>query len=230
MSTTILIAITVCSVATAIATAAWALRLRREEWLRSEVRVALLAEMAREEADDGSTPPAFAEAPARHAVTGDLFGSPTEPSAWPRRLAIACAMVAAAGLGLFSFEVVSSPAARRADVPALEHPLELVALSHAQEPGMLIVSGLVQNPGDGRARSRAVATAVLLDTDGRLVATGHSPLDVARLEPGDESPFVIRIPAPRAVARYRVSFRAADDTPLPHIDRRDASLARKEAP
>ena len=27
-----------------------------------------------------------------------------------------------------------------------------------------------------------------------------------------------------------VSFRAADDTPLPHIDRRDPSLARKEAP
>ena len=226
---TILIGITVCSVATAIVTAAWALRLRREQRLRSEVRVALLAEMAREPGD-ASIAPAFARVPARQAVAGDLFQPPAEPSAWPRRLAVACAILAAAALGLFAFNVVDGPAPRPATVAATEHPLELVSLSHTQETGTLIVNGLVQNPGSGRAQSRAVATAVLLDANGQLVATGRSPLDIARLEPGDESPFVIRIPAPRAVARYRVSFRAADDTPLPHIDRRDSSLARKEAP
>lgn len=219
--TTILIAITVCSVATAIAMAAWALRLGREERLRSEVRVALLAEMARE---PGDPPPASALA------VGDLFHVQAESSAWPRRVAIASAMLAAAAFALFAVNVVDGPLARPAEVATTGHPLELVALSHAQETGVLVVSGLVQNPGSGRAQSRAVATAVLLDADGRLVATGRAPLDIARLEPGDESPFVIRIPASRPVARYRVSFRAADDTPLPHIDRRDPSLARKEAP
>ena len=226
---TILIAITVCSLATAVATTAWALRLRREQRLRSEVRVALLAEMARDPGDS-STAPSFARPPVRQAVAGDLFHTQTDASAWPRRLAIACAILAAATIALFAVNAVDGPVARPADVAATEHPLELVSLSHAQETGTLVVSGLVQNPGSGRAQARAVATAVLLDADGQLVATGRSPLDVARLEPGDESPFVIRVPAPRAVARYRVSFRAADDTPLPHIDRRDPSLARKEAP
>jgi hypothetical protein len=215
---TILIAITVCSVATAIAMAVWALRLWREQRLRSDVRVALLTEMAREH----GTPPL--------AVASDLFHAQAEPSAWPRRAAIAVGMLAAAALAVFAFNVVDGPLPRPAETSASEHALELITLSHAQEAGTLIVRGLVQNPGSGRAQARAVATAVLLDADGQLVATGRSPLDIARLEPGDESPFVIRIPAPRAVARYRVSFRAADDTPLPHIDRRDPSLARKEAP
>lgn len=215
---TILVAITVGSVATAIVMAAWALRLWREQRLRSDVRVALLTEMAREHGD----PPL--------AVANDLFDAQAEPSAWPRRAAIAFAVLAAATLAFFAFNVVDGPLPRPAENTAVGHPLELVTLSHAQEAGTLIVRGLVQNPGSGRAQSRAVATAVLLDADGQIVATGRSPLDIARLEPGDESPFVIRIPAPRAVARYRVSFRAADDTPLPHIDRRDPSLARKEAP
>jgi hypothetical protein len=189
--------------------------------------VALLAEMARE---PGDSAPAFARPPARQAVAPDLFQAQTEPGAWPRRLAIGCAILAAGALSLFALDAVDGPAPWTADVAPTGHPLELVSLSHAQEAGTLIVSGLVQNPGNGRAQSRAVATAVLLDADGRMVASGRSPLDVARLEPGDESPFVIRITAARAVARYRVSFRAADDTPLPHIDRRDPSLARKEAP
>jgi hypothetical protein len=215
---TILIAITVCSVGTAIVMAAWALRLWREQRLRSDVRVALLTEMAREQGD----PPL--------AVASDLFHAQAEPSAWPRRAAIAFAMLAAAALAVFAFNVVDGALPRPAGNTASDHPLELVTLSHAQEAGTLIVRGLVQNPGSGRPQSRAVATAVLLDADGQLVATGRSPLDIARLEPGDQSPFVIRVPAPRAVARYRVSFRAADDTPLPHVDRRDPSLARKEAP
>jgi hypothetical protein len=163
-------------------------------------------------------------------IAGDLFHAQAAPSAWPRRVAIAFAMVGAAGLAMFAFTAVDGPAPRSSEVATHEHPLELVSLSHAQEGGTLVVRGLVQNPGSGRAQSRAVATAVLLDADGQLVATGRSPLDIARLEPGDESPFVIRIPAPRPVSRYRVSFRASDDTPLPHIDRRDPSLARKEAP
>ena len=227
--TTILIAITVCSVATAIAMAAWALRLGREQRLRSEVRVALLAEMTREPGDP-PTASALAGAPARQPAAGDLFHVQAEPSAWPRRVAIACAMLAAAALALFGIKVVDGPVARPPEFATTGRPLELVSLSHAQETGALVVSGLVQNPGSGRAQSRAVVTAVLLDANGRLVATGRAPLDIARLEPGDESPFVIRIPASRPVARYRVSFRAADDTPLPHIDRRDPSFARKEAP
>lgn len=214
----ILIAITVCSVATAVAMAVWALRLRREQRLRSDVRVALLAEMARE--------PGEAAVP----VAGDLFETHADQGAWPRRFAAACAILAAAALAIVAFRLVDAPSPRLAEMASVEHPLELVSLSHAQEPGSLVVSGLVQNPAGGRAQARALVSAVLLGADGRPVATGRAPLDIARLEPGDESPFVIRIPVAQPVSRYRVSFRAADDTPLPHVDRRDPSLARKEAP
>ena len=214
---TILIAITVCSVALAVAMTAWTLRLRREQRLRSEVRVALLSEWSRE--------PGEASAP----VAGDLFQTHAEAGVWPRRVAVAFAILAAAALALVSFNVADGPATGPSPAPGAG-PLELVSLSHAQEAGTLVVRGLVQNPAGGRSQSGAVATAVLLDAEGQPVGTGRSPLDIARLEPGDESPFVIRIPSPRPVSRYRVSFRASDDTPLPHIDRRDSSLARKEAP
>jgi hypothetical protein len=214
---TLLIAITIGSVALAVAMTAWTLRLRREQRLRSDVRVALLTEWARE--------PGEASVP----VAGDLFQAHAAAGVWPRRIAVACGILAAAALALAGFSVVDGPRGSSPAAPAPQ-PLELVALSHAQEAGALVVRGLVQNPGDGQAQSRAVATAVLLDANGQQVASGRSPLDIARLEPGDESPFVIRIPAPRPVSRYRVSFRASDDTPLPHIDRRDSSLARKEAP
>lgn len=216
---TILLVITVMSVLAAVGTGWFALRLWREERLRSEVRVALLTELAR---------PA---GPATDLMATDLFVTGSEDAAWPRRLAIAAALVAAVGLGLYGYSTIDggSPVAAPAGDTAPK-PLELVSLGHTREGVTLVVNGLVQNPRDGSRRTRVVASATLVDAGGAPVGGGRAPLDVATLEPGDESPFSIRIPAPGAVARYRVSFRGADDSPLAHVDRRDPTVARKEAP
>lgn len=216
---TILLVITVVSVLAAVGTGWFALRLWREERLRSDVRVALLTELAR---PAGAAPDVMA---------GDLFRTRSEVAAWPRRMAIAAALVTAVGLGMYAYSTAGSggPAAAPAGDTAPK-PLELVSLGHTREGATLVVTGLVQNPRDGSRRTRIVASATLVDAGGAPVGGGRAPLDVATLEPGDESAFSIRIPAPGAVARYRVSFRGADDSPLAHVDRRDPTLARKEAP
>ena len=214
-----LLVIAICSVAFGLVMALLALRLWREERLRSDVRVALLAEMSREP-DARSTP-----------VAAELFHDASSTAAWPRRIAIAGGLFAAAALVIVLVSGTGSSTAPPAPpVATAQQPLELVSLSHSQETGALIVSGLVQNPEGARTQSRVVATAVLLDARGAPVGDGSSPLDIARLGPGDESPFVIRIPVQRPVSRYRVSFRSSDDAPLPHVDRRDPAVARKEAP
>lgn len=216
---TVLLVITVVSVAVALGAGWFALRLWREERLRSDVRVALLTELAR---PAGAAPDVLAD---------DLFRTGSEEAAWPRRLAIAAALVTAVGLGIYAYSAVGSGGP--ADAPAGDiapKPLELVSLGHTREGVTLVVTGFVQNPRDGSRRTRIVASATLVDAGGAPVGGGRAPLDVATLEPGDESAFSIRIPAPGAVARYRVSFRGADDSPLAHVDRRDPTLARKEAP
>lgn len=217
METTLLIITGVSLVATAAA--GWiAWRLWREERLRSEARVALLAEMAHPSVTTAAT------------VGGEIFHTAAAASAWPRRAAIAVAMVAVVALGVAGFRAMSPTAAPTDVVIAAPQPLELLTLAHAREGDVLVVSGRVQNPREGVTRARVVVTAALVDAKGSMLSDGRAPLDIARLEPGDESQFAIRISAPATVARYRVSFRSADGRPLAHVDRRDASLARKEAP
>ena len=212
---TLLLTITVASVAFGAVMAWLAFHFWREERLRSDVRVALLAEMAR---------PAGA---AVDASGGDLFHTERAAPAWPRRLAIAAGLLGAVTLASLAYtSLTSGPAGRPADAA----PLELLSLSHARESGLLVVTGLVQNPREGATQTRVIVTATLLDAAGSPIASGRSALDVSRLEPGDESPFAIRIAAPLEVARYRVGFRGADERPLAHVDRRDPTVARKEAP
>jgi hypothetical protein len=163
-------------------------------------------------------------------VGGEIFHTEAAASAWPRRAAIAVAMFAVVALGVAGFRAMGPSAASTDVVIAAPQPLELLTLAHAREGDVLVVSGRVQNPRAGVTQSRVVVTAALVDAKGSMLGDGRAPLDIARLEPGDESPFAIRIAAPATVARYRVSFRSADGRPLAHVDRRDASLARKEAP
>jgi hypothetical protein len=139
-------------------------------------------------------------------------------------------MFAIVALGVAGFRAMSSTAAPTDVAIAAPRPLELLTLAHAREGDVLVVSGRVQNPREGVPQSRVIVTAALVDARGSMLGDGRAPLDIARLEPGDESPFAIRIAAPATVARYRVSFRSADGRPVAHVDRRDASLARKEAP
>jgi hypothetical protein len=60
----------------------------------------------------------------------------------------------------------------------------------------------------------------LFDRDGNYFATGTAPLDFGVLHPGEESPFVVRVPAPGRVSRYRVGFRLEDGGAVAHVDRR----------
>jgi hypothetical protein len=110
-------------------------------------------------------------------------------------------------------------------------PLELLALSHVQEPGAMTISGRVQNPRSGSSLSGVQATVLVLGRDGSVVSSGRASLESAVLRPGGVAAFSIRVPATDAAARYRVGFRGHDDQALSHIDRRSAeAIARKEAP
>jgi hypothetical protein len=100
-------------------------------------------------------------------------------------------------------------------------PLELLSLKHAtDEHGTFIVTGLVQNPGEGAMLRGVVATVYLFDAQGRYFASGRGKLEVATLGAGEDSPFVVKIPQAASVARYRVGFRLDDGGVVAHVDRR----------
>ena len=60
--------------------------------------------------------------------------------------------------------------------------------------GAFTVTGLVQNPIDGRLARHMVAVVYLFDRDGNYFASGKATLDFTALQPGEESPFVVHIP------------------------------------
>lgn len=240
---TILIAITGLSLAMAAGMGAVLARTLRTERRRSDARVALLEDLA-------ATRPE-----SRGRVAAEIFEAHDEPSAWPRRCA-AIGVMAAVLSGVFlgwralspgtaepsatsqsaartagQPQVPGQPAAGQPAVGITGRPLELLSLQHAQEDGALVISGLVQNPRGSAALSGVQATVVLFDADGRTLTSSRAPLDFTTLSPGDESSFVIRVPAAGAVSRYRVGFRGEDDRVLGHVDRRNnETVARKQGP
>jgi hypothetical protein len=102
-----------------------------------------------------------------------------------------------------------------------QQPLELLSLRHmTDETGAFVVTGLVQNPAEGGTMKGVVATVYLFDPQGRYFANGRARLDVPALGPGEESPFVVKIPQSAGVGRYRVGFRLDDGGVVAHVDRR----------
>jgi hypothetical protein len=100
-------------------------------------------------------------------------------------------------------------------------PLALLALRHEQgADGTLVISGVVRNPAEAAARQRLFAAASLIDAGGTLVASARAPLDFTILEPGEESPFVVRVTGANGVARYRIGFRDAEGASVAHLDKR----------
>lgn len=143
-------------------------------------------------------------------------------------LYVGVSAVLMAALIAFSFRWAASTLTAPTDettatvaAPVVDPALALVSLSHARQgDGTLVISGVVRNPTSAGARERISAAVSVLDADGTLVASARAPLDFTTLAPGDESPFVVRIDDARQVARYRVSFRDADDATVAHVDRR----------
>jgi HAMP domain-containing protein len=99
-------------------------------------------------------------------------------------------------------------------------PLDLLSLSHRIESGDLIVTGLVQNPRDGRPAPRVMAVVYVFDSKGEYTASAKAALDFAPLAPGAESPFAVRIPKIAGVSRFRIGFRGEDGSVVAHVDRR----------
>jgi hypothetical protein len=229
----VLIVITLVSLALTIALAVVLARLMRDERRRSEARTAVLREMADavareqllEEAGDEVDLPLLADVQ----PAGDLFVHREPGSAWPRRVAVAAtiaSLVTVAALALRSTDPSPASATQANPRPAAaqtEGLLELLSLKQTQGTDRLTIVGLVQNPRDGAVLSKVKATALLFGADGTFLASGGAPLDFTVLRPGDESPFVIDVPVAAPVARYRVGFRSEDGRVIGHVDRRTAA-------
>ena len=258
---TILVVVTGLSLAIAVGMGAVLVRQLGEQRRRSDARVALLEQLAgttgpgsaRAAVTHRSPAPGTGRAPLSNTVheeaelelrpasatpasSPQIFHQHEEPAAWPRRFAAVGVMTTLLAMVLLGWGAIrpapsptpgnATPAAATAD-----QPLELLSLQHAQEASALVISGLVQNPRSAAARSGIHATVQLFGPGGEPLTSGRAPLDFRTLSPGDESPFVIRVPVSGPVARYRVGFRGENDRVLGHVDRRNpATLARKQVP
>jgi hypothetical protein len=179
------------------------------------------------------------------AAAPEIFEQHEAPSAWPRRLsvigglaAVHCAVFlgwrapgSSPAVPASASEATTPTAGEPAGTPGNPQPLELLSLQHAQEDGTLVISGLVQNPRGSAPLLGVQAAVVLFSADGGMLASSRAPIDFATLAPGDESSFVVRVPATAGVARYRVGFRGGDDRVLGHVDRRNnETVARRQTP
>lgn len=210
-----LIVITVISLALTAAMGVVTWRIVREERRRSAARVHTLARDLE-----------FDPAKAASLPIGDDFLVAVEDAVGGRRLATAIlAGVLVVGGGVVLAVTVSSGtrAATRAatggTAPALEAPLELLALQHERDGDRLSIRGTVRNPLGAPAFHQLAVIVFVFGRDGGFIASGRAPADVATLAPGEESSFLVEVLA-ADVARYRISFKI-DDRIVPHVDRRD---------
>jgi hypothetical protein len=185
-------------------------RMRREEWRRSDARVAALSSVIYDDNDDGPS-------------AGHLFQEPpASPAARHGVVAIvgACVVSAVAGLTMVAARGPHrAPARAAAARQSPDAPLELLALEHEREGDQLIVRGIVRNPPDAAARDGLAAVVLLFGRDGALITTGRAAVPARRLAPGATTPFVVNIVGASDVDRFRLSFRT-DARIEPHVDRR----------
>jgi type II secretory pathway pseudopilin PulG len=243
---TILIVMTIVSIAIAVAALTAAQRMKRGERQRSEARVAALSSAAElHGAADGGWKQVAGEwqwVAGAGAPSGDLRIAPLTPSveamrdsapaisfgtvergeAKTGRMPLVAAAVLILVLGSATVFLRTSAKESGSVTQTSAHavdPLELVSLGHQREANSLTISGTVRNPASGHKLEGLTAVVSLLDNKGALVSTKDVPLDYRALGPGEEAPFKVSVPDPAAIARYRVSFRAGTEV-VPHVDRR----------
>jgi hypothetical protein len=241
----LLMTVTLVAVVVTMAMSVIAIRLVRDERLRSAARVKALTQLAG--ALDDKTPNARTAAfdfgnlaiemdPACDvAGVSRLFSEPTPSSPWRRRALIVAGLAVVVFIAVLLFRPSAQATRPTTDGPSaaanLEaKPLELLSLRHTQDGENLTITGLVQNPRGASPLAKLTATAFLFGADGTFLTSGRAPLDFTTLGPGDESGFVISVPSASNVARYRVSFRDENGRVIAHIDRRSSkgALARNE--
>ncbi len=174
----------------------------------------------------------LAELPLRPAPvsTGAMFVEPASASPWGHRVAVMAGLALILATAILVTLTVTDRSSQRsaardatatAPQPGVTSAgLELLSLRDSREPGSLTITGLVQNPLGGGWLTRVTVTAYAFDDKGAFLASGRASIDVASLAPGDQSPFVVSIPATETVARYRIGFRGEDGRVIAHIDKR----------
>jgi hypothetical protein len=138
---------------------------------------------------------------------------------------LAAAAIVVLGAALWSSGLVAAANNPRgtslASLFTRTQPLELLSLRNTRSPdGGFVVTGLVENPARGSRVDDLDVVVYLFDRDGRYFASGQAAIDERRLDPGQESPFVVTVRNASAVSRYRVGFRQHDGGPVAHVDRR----------
>jgi hypothetical protein len=232
----LLVVVLVAALLVAVAMSVFAWRVLRRDRERTDIRVARLRALAAPSAPEPDIEPALVpehEFPYRSGYSdAGLFAATTPAPVGTRwglmALVVVVFMTIGAGsvYGLYgSGQQISWPVASLSSVAGAPSPLELVSLSHRRDPGGdFIVTGLVQNPVGGRPTNGLVAVVYLFDGEGQYFASGKSAIEVAALAPGDQSPFLIRLPNVTTVSRYRIGFRLVDGGVYAHVDRRGEPL------
>lgn len=212
--TALLVGVTFVALGVAGVLLFYVLRLSREDRERHQARAAALAERI----GGAHHEPAAPGDADRRIERPPLFGEVTETSRTrsPQLAAAGALVVVLALTGAYLFNRAGATAAANTQGAA---PLELTSLRHERRGEALVVTGVVHNPGAGRAYDDLVAVVFAFDGEGSYLSSGRAGLDFRRLPPGEESPFSITLPSAAGVARYRVSFRT-DDAVIPHLDRR----------
>jgi len=221
MVDSVLVTVTVISLAIASVMAVVTWRVLQQERRRSDDRIADLLTAA--DGDDIGIDAAM-EPPERRAPMPDLFLAPEPMRSNGRRLILATGLGSAMLLVVFAIVLAmnTKPGASATQSPAaarVTSPLELVVLDHARAGGRLSIHGLVRNPRTGSVVRNLSAVVFLFDRDGGYLSTVQAPVLDGELAPGGESAFEVPVESGQRVARYRLTFRVAA-APVPHVDRR----------
>ena len=162
-----------------------------------------------------------------HVSSAELFAAAANPRRSGYALVAIAALVtvvAVAAVGASALSWPSASAATETPRTSVTPPIELLSLRHSlDEPGYFTVTGLVRGPVRTRIVRPIVAVVYLFDEHGQYFASGRGALERPALDPGEEAPFVIRVPTSVGVSRYRIGFRLEDGGVVGHLDQRTST-------
>jgi hypothetical protein len=104
-----------------------------------------------------------------------------------------------------------------------------LTLEHERDGYRLIVRGIVRNPVDGSERDGLTAVVLAYSRSGDLLASGRAAVLMAKLAPGETTPFFVSVSGADNIDRIRVSFRTGARVE-PHVDRRTRMDAKEVDP
>src|SRR5207247_871120 len=72
--------------------------------------------------------------------------------------------------------------------------LELLSMRDARDHDTLTISGLVRNGRKSADVDHVTAVVFAFGSGGNFMASGRAPIEILRLRPGEESPFLVTVP------------------------------------